>query len=380
MKKIFMLVNYTPSDLSIGITKKIHSEISALRNLGYQVYYTAYNTNGVSVYDGEDKEIYSEKYTFPRGKLRIIYRYFDLLLCVIHYVSSMDKENKFDYCYARISAMNSRYCRLLRLFKKMGAKVLVEAHAYFPGVQMKGLKGKYIASTLNHRRNVLQEYVDLFLTEGYVESFYGVKTLQVKIGVDTSSLQRHIYNGSPGELNLISVASEQIYHGYDRLILSVADYVKKGFSRQINLHLVGELKEDTKNLITENGLEKYVHCYGKVYGDSLNKIYAKCNVGVGPLAQHRIGGKKDTGLKTKEYFGIGIPYFYSGCEPDVPKDYPYILEVPSDESLINFNQIWDFYNSWRDNPNVADEMREFATRVFSWDSIMSEIMETAEKI
>lgn len=375
-----MLVNYTPSDLSIGITKKIHSEITALRTLGYEVYYTAYNKDGISIYDGKDREIYSKKYTFPQSRLRTLYRYFDLLQCAIQYVSCLGENDDFAYCYARISALNSRYCRLLKKFKKKGAKILIEALAYFPGVQMTGLKGKYIASTLEHRKNELPQYVDLFLTEGYVKSFYGVRTLPIKMGVDTAMLHRHTYNGSMDELNLISVASEQIYHGYDRLIYSVADYVKKGFKRPVKLHLVGELKDETKRIITDNHLEEFIHCYGKVYGEDLNRIYTMCNVGVGPLAQHRIGGKKDTGLKTKEYFGIGLPYFYSGKEPDVPEDYPYIFEVPSDESLIDFSTIWDFFCSWRENQNVADEMRKFAKEVFSWDSIMKGIMETAERI
>jgi hypothetical protein len=88
------------------------------------------------------------------------------------------------------------------------------------------------------------------------------------------------------------------------------------------------------------------------------------------LGQHRVGGKKDTGLKTKEYFGIGLPYFYAGVEEDVPADYPYVFEVPSDESVIDFDAVWDFYERIRSDENKTENMRAFAQEVFSWDNIM----------
>ena len=91
-----------------------------------------------------------------------------------------------------------------------------------------------------------------------------------------------------------------------------------------------------------------------------------------------MGGKKDTGLKTKEYFGIGLPYFYSGVEEDVPGDYPYVFAVPSDESHIDFDAVWAFYERIRGDETKADNMRTFAKNVFSWDSIMAQAFEISD--
>ena len=41
INKVFFFANYTPADISIGITKKIRSEINTLRKMGMDVTYTA---------------------------------------------------------------------------------------------------------------------------------------------------------------------------------------------------------------------------------------------------------------------------------------------------------------------------------------------------
>lgn len=203
-----------------------------------------------------------------------------------------------------------------------------------------------------------------------MESFYGIPTEKGLIGVDVQSLPKHNYKGSKDELNLISVGTEREYHAYDRLVRSLYEYKKNKGTKKVRIHLVGSLFESTKKLIVQCGLEDDVIAYGKLFGDELYRVYNQCNVGVGPLGQHRIGGKKDTGLKTKEYFGIGLPYFYAGQEEDLPERYPYVLQFPSDESTISFDEIWRFYESYRDDSSVAANMRKTAIDLFSWDRIM----------
>ena len=171
-------------------------------------------------------------------------------------------------------------------------------------------------------------------------------------------------------LNLISVAHERIYHGYDRVIRSI----KQHKNRQVivKLHLVGNISMQTLNLIKELHLEDSVILYGKKYGTELDNIYDLCNMGVGPVAQHRVGGKQGTGLKTKEYFAKGIPYIYSGNELLVPADYPYIMKVPDDESIIDFEKVYEFYQGILSKPIVSD-MRKFAKENFSWKKIYDEM-------
>ena len=77
-KRVFMFANYTPSDRSIGITKKISSEINTLRDFGYEVFYTAYDQDGVSVFNNSDDIVLHHAYPFKNGKINKLLRYYFL--------------------------------------------------------------------------------------------------------------------------------------------------------------------------------------------------------------------------------------------------------------------------------------------------------------
>ncbi len=367
-KCIFLLVNYTPADGTIGITKKISAQIRALRNLQHTVYYTAYVDGGTAVMGNQDEVLLFHPYPVKHRLFSSVLRYPFLLQTAKAFLNSSGLV--FDLCYGRLSAPNGQYLSLLRSLKKKNTKVVIESLSYFPGMRPKALKSKYISFCLKKNRRSLAQCVDKLITEGEVASFYGIPTEKGRIGVDVAGLPPHTYTGDPDVLNLISVAREREYHGYDRLIKSYVNYKKAGGKVPVRIHLVGELYDSTKKIIEENLLSDNILLYGRVSGSPLYEIYAACNMGIGPLGQHRVGGKKDTGLKTKEYFGMGLPYFYSGTEEDLPEGYPYVLECPSDESDIDFDRIWEFYQTWKDKETVSEEMRQFASENFSWEKIM----------
>ena len=374
MKNVFMLVNYTPSDDSIGITKKIKAQIKAMRELGYAVSYTAYSNGGVIVYGKHDEVLIEKKYLSNNQKVISVTRYSTLLRAARDFINQ--SQEKYDYLYGRISAPTRLYLDVLQKFKSSGAKIIIESLSYFPGMKPKAIKSKYIAFFLNKNKKQLARLVDKLITEGEVPEFFGIPTQKGKIGVDVDSLPIHHYVGDPEELNMITVATEREYHGYDRLIKSFIHYREKEGKANIKLHLVGELYDSTVQLINNCKYKDEILMYGRVSGKPLIDIYNCCNIGIGPLGQHRVGGKKDTGLKTKEYFGMGIPYFYSGVEEDLPEDYPYVFRVPSDESLLNFDEIYNFYNTIKDDSKIAIAMRNTAQQVFSWKSIMKDALET----
>lgn len=373
-KTMFLVVNYTPGDQCLGITKKIRSVIDAFRRKDYLVYYSAYGKAGIDIYDYNDKVVHSEKYSSENHKLSSIIRRFDLIQTCTKYFKS--SKMKFDIVFMRYLGFDQPYIGLLKKCKKSCAYIIVDMLGYFQGIKSKDLKGLYmnINTDLFHKQAI--KYIDEMLTEGDENILFGKKTVKSEMGIDCEKYRMHSYNGNEKQINLISVANETLYHGYDRLINSLAAYYEKAnVEVEINLHLVGVISESTKNIIISKKMTEHVTLYGKQYGDVLMDIYDKCNMAVGPLGQHRIGGKKDTGLKTREYFGMGIPYFYSGVESVVLNHFPYIFEVPSDESMINFYDIIDFYNSYKNLYNVAGEMRQFAQEHYSWDRITDSFLE-----
>ncbi len=371
LKTAFMFVNYTPADGSIGITKKIRSEIHTLRRMGMEVTYTAYDGDGVSVFNNNDTVIFHKKYPTPIGTLNRKLRYYWLEKVALAYLKTADG---FDLGYIRMGAPNNLLFQIFHQLKSRGAQIVAESLAYFPGIRYKSLGGKYIVAMYKCNASKFKDYLSYFLVEGNMTELHGVKAYTMNMGVEVQSILPHTYASKEDELNMISVANENSYHGYDRLIESLREYRLRQPDRAVYIHLVGTVSMQTKQLVEKYGLQDRVILYGKKSGTELDEIYSKCNVGLGPFGQHRVGGKKDTGLKTKEYFAKGLPYIYSGSEPTVPEDYPYICNFPSDESLIDFDRVWEFYESYRGDPNVVANMRAFAAEHYSWDTIMKEAL------
>ena len=247
MANVFMLVNYTPADASTGITKKIRAQIHALRRMGHSVTYTAYVDGGVAVLDNRDEQVAFTKHPIGNRKYVALTRYALLLKNAQRYVDS--GAQRFDYCYGRISAPNARYLKFLQTLKNQGAKIVIEALSYFPGVRPKAIKSKYIAFFLNKNKKKLARVIDKFVTEGEVPDFFGIPTEKGKIGVEVDALPMHTYQGDPEELNLITVATEREYHGYDRLVKSYLAYRASGGKAKVRIHLVGELFDSTKKMI-----------------------------------------------------------------------------------------------------------------------------------
>lgn len=371
IKTAFMFANYTPADKAIGITKKIGAEIRTLRKKGMAVTYTGYDGDGVSVFGNDDAVIFHKAYPFHWDKLNRKLRYYWLEKTALEYLKQAES---FDLGYIRMGAPNRVFFSILKRLKDGGATLIGEAHAYFPGIKYKSLGGKYITWMYEMHKAKFKDYISCFIVEGSFPEMYGVKAYKTSIGVEVDAICPHQYSGDKQTLNLISVANEMSYHAYDRIVESLNAYLLKTDNRHIVVHLVGVISDETKALVEKYGLQEHVILYGKQSGAALDEIYNKCNVGLGPLGQHRVGGKKDTGLKTKEYFAKGLPYIYSGEEPTVPDGYPYICQFPSDESMIDFDRVWEFYKSYRDDPQVVEHMRAFAAEHYSWDTIMKEAL------
>lgn len=377
--KIFFWTNYYIEHPEVGTTAKIQSEVHTLRSMGYEVTYTAYHDNGVAVYDNSDKQVSFKKFisqnflflkAFRRSYLTSISRRFL-------------RKNTFDICVLRINSINNSYYNMLKEMKRQGAFVMMESLSYYPNMDFGDIKkASYfmIARSLKKHEKDLKNVVDLMLTEGVLDDFYGIPCVEFGMGVDVDNYKKHDYSGNKRDLHLLMVGCDSVYHGTDRIINSVYQYYQEPIAdRKVYLHLVGDILSKDQALINKVDLGDKIICYGRRHGKELDAIFDKCNIALGPLAQHRIQ-KKDTGLKTKEYFARGIPYLYTGQEVRIEKNYPNILLLKDDESLVNWNEIFAFYDKISDDTTIADNMRMKARRVFSWRSIWDDVFAAKEKI
>lgn len=193
-------------------------------------------------------------------------------------------------------------------------------------------------------------------------------------GIKVSSLSiRKTPNWTTGDtLHLISVAQVARWHGLDRLIWGMAN----SDNSNIYLHIVGEgpAIPQLTALVSKKELEDKVIFHGFKTGEELDKMFNYCHIAVGSLGIHRKGLNETSELKAREYCARGIPFFCSSKDGDFPNDYPFRLTLPSDESPIDIETIYDFASIVLCDHQHPKKMREFATKFLDWKIKMEKLV------
>ena len=359
--KIFMCVNYPIYNPAIGISKKLRTQIDTFGKMGFDVTYSAYEDSGFAIYKN-DYKICEKKYSKAIPvKMQTIFRKFYLLNFIQAYLYNSNEQ--FDLGFIRWSAVDFNFLKTLQCMKKHCKYIIMDCHGYHNNYKDPSIKGRYIAMTTNFNYRELRKYVSLCLTETRNNEIFGIPAIPIDTGINVEDYQPHMYVGNEKDIQMISVANEQSYHGYDRIIRGIHSSKRDN----IYLHLVGKISPATKSLIKRLNLQDKVFLYGYKTRAELTNIYNRCNIGVGPLAPNRVGGKEGTGIKTKEYFAIGLPYFFAGNELLVPDNYPYILKFEANETPIDVEKVVSFYNKIKLDLEIQESMRDFARENFSWE-------------
>jgi len=189
------------------------------------------------------------------------------------------------------------------------------------------------------------------------------KTLLVGNGIDVESFpfldELGHFDGS--QLRLIVVATTNYWHGIDRLIRSIALFNSRNYRRSVYLDIVGDGPSlmQLKSITRECNQLEFIHFHGLVKGEALHSIYRKTHVGVGSMGLHRLGLKSATILKLREYASAGLPFIYSGFDPDFVGELPFAFQVSSTED--NEDLFLVFEKLFRLYPGIdRKKIRQFA--------------------
>lgn len=177
-----------------------------------------------------------------------------------------------------------------------------------------------------------------------------------------------IETASKGDIHMCAVAMFAFWHGYERLLNSLADYYK-GINaapverqRQIFLHFAGDGKEaeNYRSLAEKLGISDHVYFYGRLDNIALRDLYNRVDIGLCSFGGYKKNVNSSSELKSREYLAAGLP-IVTGIHLDL-LDYPefrdYILEFPNDPSPVDMNKIIDFYD--RLNLKSPEEARKIA--------------------
>lgn len=359
-----------------GVYKKINSQIKALERLGIEME-LSYSVKKTKHYFRKIDNLTIDE--FPHsflGRMKKKFFYYNKLQDYI-----LNKE--FEFIYVRYNHFADKYfINFLKNLKSEGIKIFLEIPTYPYDEEIKDMKLKNILKEKKYRYK-LKEYVDRIITFSEDDEIFGVKTIKINNGVDIENIKVVNKNKEQNnyEINFIGVAMISLWHGFDRMILSMAEYYKNNPKEIVRFHIVGDgdkkVVTELKDLVKKNNLEEHVMFYGYKSGKDLDEIYNKVDIAVGSLGFSRIGLKGGSPLKTREYIAKGVPIILGYEDISLKNTLDFIYQVPNDESVFDLYKILDWYKNLDKD---STKIRRYAEDNLTWNKQMKKVVDYILKI
>lgn len=274
------------------------------------------------------------------------------------------KGKSFDACYIRFDFTDPGFLGLLKKLRRVCPKILLELPTYPYDDENKAMLLSRVKLAVDKiYRKKLHHYVDRIVTfYGGQDRIFNIPVLTVPNGFDFSTMSMVEEELSGDAIHIIAVSSMREWHGYERFLEGMKRYYQDGGQREIVLHLVGNGREFGKYQSIAQELGSRVVMEGAMSGAPLDALYERCALGIDSLGRHRSGIHVLSSLKSREYGAKGIPMINS-CQIDIiGKDFPYLLQVPADETPVDMQTVVDFHDrcfSGKSRQTVAQEIRTY---------------------
>lgn len=206
--------------------------------------------------------------------------------------------------------------------------------------------------------------------------YLGTPIFRIHNGIDPAEVPLSSASTKDNCLRLIGVGWISKWHGFDRIIKSIASqrYLPDGTKIELNIVGTGRAHAELVELCEDLELQEHVFFHGSAEGKSLDNIYLNCHLAVGSLALFRLGLNYAETLKNREYLIRGMPILIAHDDAICRSDYEGILLVANDDSLIDLEPIWKKVIEFYESHNSADN-RDSAIKEFSWEYLVSEPLE-----
>ncbi|MDD4684248.1 MAG: glycosyltransferase family 1 protein [Bacteroidales bacterium] len=371
MKAIF-IVFHALAEYS-GITKKIRYQVKALNDCGVEteLCYLGWDEFGNQVRWVGDK-VQKNFGTGIKAKIEKRFEYNSLY----HYII----DNNISLVYMR-SLINAEpfIISFAKKLRKKGVKVVMEIPTFPYDHEGKELP---LPNKIRFYINKLFRYsqaknLDAIITFSDYDMIFNQRTIKISNGVDFDSLPlKKTYREKPSILQLLVVAELHYWHGVDRAISGLAEYVNTNDQQKVHLNIVGKPERASgfalKQQVEKLGLNDYITFYGPLSGDDLDRVFEKADFGIGSLGRHRSNITKIKTLKNREYAARGLGFIYSEIDDDF-EAMPYIIKAKADEDPISIKSIVDFYFSHNLNPL---DIRKTIEPNLSWKNQMQKVIFT----
>ncbi|WP_134090020.1 glycosyltransferase [Olivibacter sp. XZL3] len=365
MKKILYIsfVDYLdPTEL--GVIKKIEGQKYAFAKFGFEVHHIYYrkgtiflNDSVIGTIDGPMKKYISQ----PN-----------------YIVSALRGQSlHYDVIYMRYRMMPPNFAKIFKYLRSHSDKIYIEYPTYPYQVEMR--QHKLIKSLmiwldwLTHKK--IAPLITNAVTTQDFWTINGVQTLRISNGYSFSAQNLGFSLKTVGNVfNLIMVANFAMWHGADRAIRGIAEYLREEIDSKVKvlLHLVGgghEI-ENLKVLVNELNLQDFVVFHGFKSGEALNELYNQSHIGLGLLGLHRVGMSSRSALKVFEYMDFGLPFVIAHDDLELTA-YDFVYELPSDDTPLPIFSLLQWYSRISSSPQ---QIKDVGVRNYSWETQIETII------
>ena len=373
-KKLLYIVRY-PIYEDFNLRGKFDGQLAAFRNLGLDVYHLVFDRKYFYLVHDREKAVIGKATTglpmYFHTKV-----YYDMHRAVMKAADQIC----FDYVYWRGAPVWRSSCLVARKLHAQGTKILYEIPTYCKdGEAEMSFSRKLFRLYANLWSNELMRYPNIFIFTGDADftTFYGKPAVNIDNGVNIASMPVRQPVNDADTVHIMALASMCYWHGYDRLIRSLAQYHG---SQKVMLHMVGGndggMLAQWKALVSELSLDEQIIFHGKLYGDDLTQMFNLCDVGINSLGLYRKDLDATSELKVREYTARGIPFVCSVDDPALRfAQEAFWINVSNDDSIPDMQQIVDFALRMRKDKDHPQKLRAYAQQHMTWEGQYASIFE-----
>lgn len=380
MKKL-IYISYNEKNKFIGVNNKINAQCQEFSKY-YQtkLVYPEGNDICIQEFNTLKSKRIKGALILKKFKLGSIKKFFEKVGRIIKFNSKIREiisTEKPEVIYIRkYSILNG--IRILKKYKRRNDVYIIYEIPTYPYDEEMKKESKYFIYMLNKIFDKSMEKIaDLIpVVLGRDVQLNSEKYLPICNGIDVVNIK--IKNNDileDDKLDLIGIANVSYWHGYDRVIKGLKNYYDSNINFKIYFHIVGDGPEleKLKSLVDQYNLNDKIIFYGMKNGKELDKIVNMSDIGIGSLANHRKGLKRDSSLKNREYCARGIPFVIASNDNAFEDNFKYVLKILPDESPVDISKIIQFYNCIKDEEYIK-EMRKYAEENLTWEAIMKLII------
>ena len=379
-KKLLYIVRY-PLYERFSLQQKFDGQLNAFKELGYHVMYIGFDKRYFYLIDGENKQLL--------GKTRFyIPNYFHTFLYIDLYRMAMKvvKEYGAEIAYYRSAPAFRKTYSLAKFLAKNNCKFIFEIPTYTPNVQEEDLSfaRKLFRGYSNIWSKKIEHMPDLyvFMGDGNFTTFKGCKAIRIENGIAPELMPKRNPRNNKNRVNILALSSMSYWHGYDRLINSLAQY--KG-DKDVVIHIVGPDDGGSLSLwqetVSKNSLEDKGIFHGPKYKEELDRMFDLCDIGVNSMAMFRKGFEDTSELKTREYVARGLPFVSSVYDVILDElDSDLYIKISNDETIPSMEDIVEFALQVKNDVTVSERLRNYAIKTMTWTAQYKKVFERLEGV